>query len=234
MKNTTHAAAICILFWSCAPGQTNTADATSKWGPPPHWSVNFDYASRSKNGYATPPREQMTFIEFEPQQCDFARPLPATTEEFCRNEKFDNDRSQWYSEDGTHCPAPPQTAAGEICRIIVLGRLTSTRKYAGCPGYIVLNSSGWNIDYNDRFISCVANLHFKDICPDQEILVAWSDQTIPSTVIARDGITNKDNPDYPYGPSGSITATELCQVQRAGWEFYFDRGFGRGRPPGKK
>ena len=201
---------------------------TENLEPPPHWSVHFDYASKP-DGYATPPRAQMTYLEFDGSLCGFARELPATEEASCRNEKFDNDTSKWYSSDRSHCPAPPRAENGESCNTVVLGRLTSTRKYAGCPGYIVLNSAEWSIEYNDRFIGCVAQQRF-NVCRGRETLIVWSDRTPPSTAAAADGITNPNNPDYPYGPSGSITSTELCQVYRTGWDMRFDRGFGWASP----
>jgi len=127
--------------------------------------------------------------------CDIAPLLP---EAMSCNGPDSNGWSNQPPPGSEPCPAPPENN----CVQAVLGRLTDTARYIGCPGYIVLNRDDWTIDLNDGFIACI------DMCGvgtcDPPVLIASAQSSIP---------------DLSEDPGEtSVTSRELCQLFNAGCE----------------
>lgn len=118
------------------------------------------------------------------------------TASVCAGPDADGWSNQPRADDAGPCPPPPANG----CTQVVIGRLSDTAAYIGCPGYIVLNRSDWTIDLNDAFISCVSACEL-GTC-DPPVIVVSRREEIPEFDV-----------DYT---NTTVTSRELCELARVG------------------
>lgn len=143
------------------------------------------------------------------QSCAAApHPVAAPAGWDCAGPDADGWSNQPRPDDAGPCPPPP--AGG--CAQVVLGRLSDTARYVGCPGYIVLNRSDWTIELNDAFIACVAACEL-GTC-DPAVIVVSGREEIPDF-------------DVDYTRT-TVTSRELCELINAGCVVTFADASGPG------
>jgi hypothetical protein len=112
--------------------------------------------------------------------------------------------------DPKDCPPPPKNADDKPCVQGIFGRFADTKKYYGCPGYMVINLPSdakdpdhWTLDRNDLYEDCILYGMFENSCENPMIFVSKTD----------------DIPDYdPFDPTkppppGQITSQEFCRAR---------------------